>query len=91
MSYAQSYLVHPLYITILFDAMGVHMDRLRLLLRPAEVAEAVGVSRAKAYELIAAGQIPSVKLGGCIRVPLAALEHWIAQQIAPRQNPITKQ
>ncbi len=52
----------------------------KLMLRVQEAAEALGVSRAKAYELIAAGQIPSVKLGGCIRVPVAALERWIGAQ-----------
>lgn len=62
----------------------------RLLLRPLEAAEALGISRAKAYELIAAGEIPSVKLGGCVRVPVSALENWIAEQVAPRHDAITK-
>ena len=48
----------------------------RLLLRPAEAAEILGVSRSKLYELIAQGKIPSVRLddGRLIRVPLAALK-----------------
>ena len=53
----------------------------RLMLRVVEAAEALGVSRAKAYELIAAGEIPSVRIGGCVRVPLDALRAWIARQI----------
>jgi len=53
----------------------------RLLLRPAEAAEAIGVSRAKAYELIAAGVIPSIRVGTSIRVPVEALRAWINQQI----------
>jgi excisionase family DNA binding protein len=53
----------------------------RLMLRPNEAAEAIGVSRSKAYELIAAGQIPSVKVGGCVRVPVAALQAWINSQL----------
>ncbi len=56
----------------------------RLAYRPAEVGEAIGVSRSKAYELIAAGEIPSVKVGGCVRVPVAALQAWIARQLAER-------
>jgi excisionase family DNA binding protein len=56
----------------------------RLMLRPAEAADAIGVSRSKAYELIAEGQIPSVKLGGCVRVPVAALQAWIDRQLAER-------
>ncbi|MBI2187320.1 MAG: helix-turn-helix domain-containing protein [Acidobacteria bacterium] len=53
----------------------------RLMLRVIEAAEALGVSRAKAYELIAAGEIPSVRIGGCVRVPVAALKDWIARQL----------
>jgi excisionase family DNA binding protein len=53
----------------------------RLMLRPVEAGEAIGVSRSKAYELIAAGEIPSVKVGGCVRVPVDALKRWIADQL----------
>jgi excisionase family DNA binding protein len=49
-----------------------------------EAAEALGVSRAKTYELIAAGDIPSVRLGGCVRVPVDGLRAWIARQSAER-------
>jgi excisionase family DNA binding protein len=56
----------------------------RLLLRPAEAADAIGVSRARAYELIAAGKIPSIRIGTSIRVPVAALRGWIDAQLAER-------
>jgi excisionase family DNA binding protein len=56
----------------------------KLLLKPAEVGEAIGVSRARAYELIQAGTIPSIKIGASIRVPTAALKAWIDQQMAER-------
>lgn len=52
----------------------------RLMLRPAECAEAIGISRSKAYELISSGAIPSVTVGGCIRVPVEQLRTWIAAQ-----------
>ena len=55
----------------------------RLLYSPVEVAEAINVSRAKAYELIARKVIPSIKVGGTmIRVPHTALQDWIAKQLA---------
>ena len=50
---------------------------LRLLLRPAEVAEALGIGRSKVYELIHAGELPSIRIGGSIRVPLDRLASWI--------------
>lgn len=49
----------------------------KLLLRPVEAAEAIGVSRSRAYELIGSGEIPSIRIGGSVRVPLAALRAWI--------------
>ena len=57
----------------------------QLLLRPAEAADAIGVSRARAYELIAAGTIPSIKIGSSIRVPVIALQAWISQRLAERE------
>ena len=41
----------------------------RLLLRPAEVAESLGIGRSKVYELISSGQLPSIRIGGSLRVP----------------------
>jgi excisionase family DNA binding protein len=54
----------------------------RILYRPSEAADAIGVSRARAYELIAAGIIPSVRIGTTIRVPVDALRSWIDRQVA---------
>lgn len=56
----------------------------RLMLRPAEAAEAIGVSRAKGYEMIARGEIPSVEIGGVRRVPVEALRSLIARRLAER-------
>jgi excisionase family DNA binding protein len=53
----------------------------KLLLRPVEVAERIGVARSRAYELIHAGVIPSIRIGASIRVPVAALKAWIDQQL----------
>ena len=58
----------------------------KLMWRPAEAADAIGVSRSKCYELIAHGEIPSVRVGGCVRVPVQALRDWIADQLAARQE-----
>ena len=54
--------------------------RERLLLRPSEVAETLGIGRSKAYELIAAGTIPSIRIGASVRVPAEHLRAWIAAQ-----------
>ena len=45
----------------------------KLLLKPTEAADALGVSRSTIYELVAAGTVPSVRLGRSVRVPVASL------------------
>jgi excisionase family DNA binding protein len=54
----------------------------KLLLRPAEVGEMIGVSRAQAYVLIQKGIIPSVRIGASVRVPLDSLQAYIKQLTA---------
>jgi len=50
------------------------------LLRAADVAQILSVSRANAYALMAAGRIPSLRIGRCLRTPKGALLHWIVKQ-----------
>jgi excisionase family DNA binding protein len=52
-----------------------------LLLRVTKVAQLLGVSRSKCYEMIAAGEIPSVKLGDSLRVRRVDLENWLENGI----------
>ena len=54
----------------------------KLLLRPVEAAEAIGIGRSKMYELLASGELPSIRIGGSVRVPIDALRAWIARQLA---------
>jgi excisionase family DNA binding protein len=55
----------------------VEVDVEKLLLKPSEVGQALGIGRSLVYGLIAQGVIPSVRLGRSIRVPKASLEKWI--------------
>lgn len=52
----------------------------RLLIRPAEAAQAFGLGRSKIYELIARGTIPSVRIGRSVRVPIQELKDWLDSQ-----------
>ena len=45
----------------------------KLLLTPAEVAEALSLSRSTTYARIADGTIRSVKVGNSVRVPVAVV------------------
>jgi len=44
-----------------------------------EAARFLGISRGKAYEAAARGEIPTLKIGRRILVPRAALERLLAQ------------
>lgn len=54
------------------------MTRMTLSVR--ETAEALGIGRNRAYDLISAGVIPAVRLGRSIRVPKDTLEAWLEQE-----------
>lgn len=54
----------------------MHSDN-RLVLTVTEVAAALGISRAHAYELVAQGELPSLRLGRRIVVPRQALERLL--------------
>ena len=51
----------------------------RLLLTVPEAAEALAISRSKLYELLATGLIRSVRIDGSRRVPVEALQTYVAQ------------
>ena len=52
----------------------------RLLLRPEEAAQRLGLSRATVYELIATGRIESLTIGKSRRIEVRALERFIEAQ-----------
>jgi excisionase family DNA binding protein len=51
-----------------------------VLLRISSVSELVDLSRSRIYELIAAGDLPSIKIGASRRVVASELREWIARQ-----------
>ncbi len=50
----------------------------KLLLKPTEVADVLRIGRSLVYGLLATGELPSIRVGRCIRVPAASLERWLA-------------
>jgi excisionase family DNA binding protein len=49
----------------------------RLLLTPEEAAEALGISRAKIYQLLRSEIIESIRIDRCRRIPIKCLEEFI--------------
>lgn len=58
--------------------MGKTTGVVRVLLRPEEAAEALGVSRTTVFELIRTGSLRSVKIGAARRVSATALAEYVA-------------
>jgi excisionase family DNA binding protein len=52
----------------------------RLLLRIPEVAERLGIGRTKIYELIATGELPTVRFGRAVRVSATTLQKWVEER-----------
>jgi excisionase family DNA binding protein len=50
----------------------------KILLTVPEAAATLAISRSKLYELLAAGSIRSVRIDGSRRVPVEALEAYVA-------------
>ena len=53
-------------------------SKTQLLLSVVEVAKILSLSRTKIYELLYAGQLPSVKIGAARRVRMADLENFVS-------------
>jgi excisionase family DNA binding protein len=51
-----------------------------LLLRPIEVAELLGISRSKVFEMLASEELPAVRFGRVVRVPSVELDEWIRER-----------
>ena len=56
----------------------------RLLLKPINAAAMLSVGRSKIYEMIYDGTVPSVRIGGMLRVPRAAIEKLADDAMAER-------
>lgn len=48
--------------------------------RISELAEILNLGRTATYQLVRSGKIPTIRIGRAIRIPVEALERWIAEQ-----------
>jgi excisionase family DNA binding protein len=56
------------------------------LLRAADVQTQLGMSRAKVYRLMQYNILPTVRIGGSVRVARKALFRWIEENTLPGQR-----
>jgi len=49
-----------------------------------EVARRLGIGRTKTFQMMASGDLPAIRIGRCVRVPVAALDLWVEAQLAEK-------
>ena len=54
----------------------------QLLLKPTEVARALGMGRSKIYQMLIRRELPVVRIGRSVRVPVDELRQWLRQRIS---------
>lgn len=59
------------------------MDERHKYLKVPEVATVLRIARSRAYELVAGGEIPSVRIGRSVRVSRRDLDRWLEGQRQP--------
>ncbi|MHB1853699.1 MAG: excisionase family DNA-binding protein [Acidimicrobiales bacterium] len=59
----------------------------RLLVSPEIASDLLCIGRTKLYELLASGDIESVRLGSCRRIPMQALEDFVSRLRRSRRPP----
>lgn len=57
-----------------------------MLLKPEAAARALQISRAKLYALLRRGDLRSIKIDGCTRIPVSVLEAFIAERMEDSDN-----
>ncbi len=50
-----------------------------VFVKPVRAAKLLDMSKSKIYEMIQRKELPAVRLGGCLRIPVAALEELVAR------------
>ena len=51
-----------------------------LLLRIDAAADRLSISRATLYRMIQRGEIATIRIGSAVRIPVTALDRWLAAQ-----------
>jgi len=49
----------------------------KLLITPAEAVSVLGIGRSRTYAMVAAGTLPSIRIGRSVRIPAEDLRGWI--------------
>ncbi len=56
------------------------------LLTTQAAAERLSIGKTKIYELIGAGELPTIRIGRAVRVPASAVQDWIGRHLTQAGN-----
>lgn len=56
-----------------------------VFVKPVRAAKLLDMSKSKIYEMIQRNEIPYVRLGGCLRIPMSALDDLVAKATSRQQ------
>jgi excisionase family DNA binding protein len=59
-----------------------------LLLRPDEVAKELALSTSKIYQMLAANELPAIRIGAAVRVPREDLRLWIERRMREQRGKV---
>jgi excisionase family DNA binding protein len=59
---------------------GMRPDNAQEFISLNELQEILGIGRTKAYDLVASGELPAVRIGRIIRVDMRDLTDWLERQ-----------
>jgi len=66
---------------------GIEEDIMeKLLYTPVEGCRVLGIGRSKVYELLGAGELTSVRIGACRRIPARALLEFVHRLSEPAEE-----
>ncbi len=52
----------------------------KLLLKVMEAGEMLGIGRSRMYEMVDTKELPSIRIGKSIRIPVKALNQWVEER-----------
>lgn len=65
---------------------SAHADVLPMLLTVKDLEKELQLGRTRTYELVRSGDLPVIRIGRAVRIPLEALRQWVEAQAAGVQS-----
>ena len=56
------------------------LAKVKLALSVKGTAEALDIGTSKVYQMIGSGELPHIRIGGSLRVPVDALRSWVQER-----------